>query len=281
MPKVQRTPPPSSPSDNIPTHSQSEPDLVTLNEPDDVAHITSRIKRARVETPPGKKQKECTKEADQRSSPVSKQDLSDFKNELMMVLKSWREEDKSALTKLSEDVVDVKNRCAIIQQSNTEIESTVNCMKTQYEDVKTKIEKLEQENVEIKASLMTLDNQIQEYQQLSRSSAIEIRNVPNNNNETEGDLIEVIQKLSTTLNMEIKDHEVRDIYRRVGRPGSTKAIIVEFCTVQLKNNFIGAAQQWNKTKQGADKLNLSHIGRTSIAYVCKETRIPILLDFEG
>ncbi|CAH2108770.1 unnamed protein product [Euphydryas editha] len=181
--------------------------------------------------------------ANYTQNPASFQDLVDFKSELLSMLKSWKSEQNATMAKLIEDVTLVKSQCIIIQKTNKEIETTVNLIRIQYEDVKGKIERLESENKNIKENLIILEKQIQEHQQFSRPSSIEIRNVPNNEKETVGDLIKKFKQLGTTLNLEIKDQDIRDIYRRAGKPGTPKAIIVELNSVQNKDAFLTAVRR--------------------------------------
>ncbi|CAH2107079.1 unnamed protein product [Euphydryas editha] len=119
---------------------------------------------------------------------------------------------------------------------------------------------LESENKNIKEKLIILEKQIQEHQEFSRPSSIEIRNVPNNEKETVDDLMKKIKHLGSTLNLDIKDEDIRDVYRRAGKPGTPKAIIVELNSVQHKDAFLTAVRRWNKSRQGSNRLNCSHIG---------------------
>lgn len=250
MPKVQRTPP-ASPS-LATAQSHSEPDLASLDEAAAALNVTSRTKRPRMDF--------ASPISDPGQQPVVRQDLKDFKDELMMMLSSWRSEQVADMTKLTEDVAHVKNQCIEIQKSNSEIEMSITSLKAQYEDVECKIERLEIDSRETKEHIVALENQLEELRQHTRSSSIEIRNVPNKENETERDLITIVKKLGTTLDINIQEQDIRDTYRRPGKPGTPRAIVAEFASVQVKNNLLTSVRRWNRSKAGSERLNRGHIG---------------------
>jgi hypothetical protein len=178
----------------------------------------------------------------------------------MSMLSSWKNEQVTTMAKLTEEVAIVRNQCTEIHNTNTVIQNSITSMKAQYEDVKNKIQSLEIHRSKTEENINVLKSQIEEVHQLSRSSSMEIRNVPSKEKETQLDLISLVQRLGMTLNMTIKDQDIRDIYRRPGKPGTTRAIVAEFTSVQIKNTLLSSVKTWNKSKLGPEKLNLGHIG---------------------
>ncbi|XP_063824616.1 uncharacterized protein LOC135074259 [Ostrinia nubilalis] len=249
MHKLQRTPP-ASPL-LATSQSQSEPDLATCEEVEGTSNVTSRTKRPRMDASPPI--------ADFGRQPLARQDLDDFKKDIMMMLSSWRSEQVASMARLTEDVAHVKKQCSEIHKTNSEIESSISSMKTQFEDIECKIKKLDLEKNETKEHIVSLGNQLNELQQLSRSSSIEIRNVPNKEKETEFELIQIIQKLGSILDVKIQDQDIRDVYRRPGKPGTPRSIVAEFTSVQVKDNILSSARRWNKSRKGSDRLNHGQI----------------------
>ncbi|CAH2097002.1 unnamed protein product [Euphydryas editha] len=247
MPKVQRTPP-SSPHNVVP-HSHSESDLSAIDKPVDIQPITVRSKRPRCEPSPYT-----------HHDYITIQDLNDFKKELMLMLSSWKTEQDATISKLVKDVALVKSQCGDIQRSNLCFEAAISSIKAQYDGIRERIDSLESERGEVRKSMAELERRLEEGLYMSRSSAVEVRNVTESKNETERDLIGMIEKLGNTLGTAIKDHDIRDIYRRPGKRGSPKAIVVEFNSVQMKSSFITAVRRFNKSKQASSRLNRKHVG---------------------
>ncbi|CAG9783843.1 unnamed protein product [Diatraea saccharalis] len=245
MPKVQRSPP-VSPSKQ--TQSQTESDSSAADKPPTGSYKTAvRSKRLRMELSP---------------QSNTENDLQDLKKELMVMLTSWKTDQDATLSKLVADITALKNQCFDIQTTNCGIEKSISSLGAQYEEVKNKIGKLELEKNQNTELLMALGKQMDEFQQLSRSSAIEIRNVTEEGKETEKELTEIIKNLGSTININIEDKDIRDIYRRPGKPGTTKAIVVEFNSVQFQNNFLHSTRRFNRNRQASEKLNHEHIGKS-------------------
>ncbi|CAG9791822.1 unnamed protein product [Diatraea saccharalis] len=186
--------------------------------------------------------------------------LQDFKQELMSMLNSWKAEQQTTLSKLITEIDALKTQCTEIQKTNAEIDNTLTFLNTQHEEMKVKVERLVVEKNLNREYIISMEKQLEELQQRSRSAAIEIRDVPGTSQESESDLIATVKKLATTLDITITDHDIRDIYRRPGKPGAIKAIVAEFNSVQMKDAFIRSARGFNKDKQISQKLNYGHIG---------------------
>ncbi|CAH0397247.1 unnamed protein product [Chilo suppressalis] len=241
MPKVQRTPPASPP------RAQSESDSSAVDKVVETRKIPIRSKRLRVEGSPQ------TKFDDQGV-------LQEFKNDLMVMLRAWKAEQDETLSKLVTDIAYLKSQCAEIQKSNSDIENSISFMNAQHEEFKEKIATLETEKRENRAFMTGLQKQFEELHQLSRPSSIEIRNVPEKDKESEGELISLVKKLGTTLDITIQDNDISDIYRRPGKPGTVKAIVTEFNSVQVKNNLLASSRRFNKDRSNSSRFSCEHFG---------------------
>lgn len=201
--RVQRSPPPrinetsqQSMSDpNIPL--SVEENMSTLNT------ITPRHKRPRSE-----------------HSPTDY--LKEFKDEIKNMLILWKVEHDSFLEKIAKDIADLKAQYTNIQKSNKEIEKSIEFFNESYENLKTQVERLEAENIENKNYLLILDKKIAELQFFSRNANIEIRNIPQKDDETVQDLKTIVTKIGNLLGTNLQFNDIRDIYRTNTKPGSTK-----------------------------------------------------------
>ncbi|CAH0406162.1 unnamed protein product [Chilo suppressalis] len=231
--------------------AQPDSDSSSLSLPDESRNVTVNSKYVHEDTPP------------QVNAGTSQDNLQDLKKELllaMMMLGSWKTKKETNLSKLLSDVAEFKTQCEEIQRSNNQIEDSITFLYAQYVEMKEKLRSIEMETITSKQCMMKLENLLNESQVVSRSSSIEVRNVPEVKNESVRDLLTIIKKLGATLDIAIHDKDVRDIYRRPGNPEKTKPIIVEFSFVGMKESFLASARRFNRHRQVSEKLNHEHIG---------------------
>lgn len=130
----------------------------------------------------------------------------------------------------------------------------------QYEDIKNQNKILYDDLKRNRVYTESLEKKIKDLQQKSRSSSIEIRNVPICDKETSTDLINILASVGNTVQFPVSSADIRDVYRRSGRPGTTGSIIAEFSTVQRKIGLLSSVRTFNSKQQKDFKLNTSHIG---------------------
>lgn len=246
MPITPRTSPPASPP-KPKTQSHSESDSSSMDKTEQNRKMSTRSKRLRMESSP-------------QATEGDNNNFNEFKKELMLMLNTWKAEQSATLSKLVSDVAALKTQCSEIQKSNSEIEASMTFMNAQFDEMKDRIARLELEKKENRDYMILLEKQFEELQQQSRSSSIEVRNVPEKDKEVESDLVRITQALGTTLDVKFSETDIRDIYRRPGKAGTTKSIVVEFNSVQLKNNLLAASRRFNRSRQGSEKLNYEHTG---------------------
>lgn len=249
---LQRSPTSSTATTNA--MAQSEPDIPSkMDQEFESSFVSIRSKRLRTESP-GESDRftEFTKEI--------KHMLSSWKTDQDSALASWKSDQDSILKKLVADITEVKIKCSGIQESNRELERSLEFITTQYDDLQSRIKVLEKDKKENRDCLLSLEGRIQELQRSSRSSTIEIRNFPLNENETTADLINAVIKIGRVLNVALQPSDLRDIYRGLAKPGSHGNIIAEFTKVHLKYDILTSTRKFNKSQKSVDKLNTQHIG---------------------
>ena len=256
----QRTPP-GTPSPI--GHTQSETDLNSL-QLSDVSFISNRNKRPRTD----------------ESSP--RQYEQDLKQEIMGLLNNWKLEFDSKLndmctkqntlvSKLSTEILELKTQTCKLQESNDEIAISMNFINKQYEEIKSGLDNLKKERQEQRKCLENLEKKVQDLTLKSRSSSIEVRNIPLKDKETSVDLTDTVCKIGDTVGISISPTDLRDIYRLPGKPGSTRPIVAEFHTVQMKLNTLSSVRNFNNNKKSVEnKLNTELIniaGKRQAVYV--------------
>lgn len=252
---VRRTPPKntSSPSPTITTEqSQSVPNIVQAVSDPEFTNITARHKRPRLD--------------------VSTSDqLEEFKLEIMEMLTSWKRDHDNAtakamaeqaalVTKLVSDFAELKLQNLQIQKANAEIEKSVITIGQFYDDINREMKTLQNECREYKKYTESLEKTVRELQYKSRSSTVEVRNIPVQPNESTNDLEKIVSNIGKTVDLPISSTNIRDIYRVPGN-SANKAIIAEFTSVQVKSELITRIRGFNNKQPNKDnKLNTHLLG---------------------
>lgn len=237
---VDRTPPAAS--SLMLMQSSSEPDITVFN---DAPNVTSRNnKRPKLDF-----------------SPVNQyDDLKGDLSEVKTMLISWKNGQEALLNKLVNDLVEIKAQNKLIQATNLEIETTLGSLTKTISEVKIQIDTLEKGRNEFSNKIQILENKLHDLDINTRSSSIEIRNVPNITEESPAELTTYVTELGKTINLPIDCSSIRDIYRLPGKQNTTRPIIVEFSKVSLKMDTISNIRNFNKNKTKEEKLSTKHIG---------------------
>ncbi|XP_011557012.3 uncharacterized protein LOC105387907 [Plutella xylostella] len=144
-----------------------------------------------------------------------------------------------------------------LSEENSELVKSIELMNHKYDEFLSRITRLESERKTDKVIISQLEDRIETMERKARASGIEIRNIPKTSGETKNELCAIVKSLGKTLNVDIHDHDIRDIYR-IKSKDSTNPIITEFSSVLKKEKILKASKDFNKNKSKGDKLNTSH-----------------------
>lgn len=186
--------------------------------------------------------------------------MEEFKAEMRDMIISLISEQSASLCRLTEDVSTIKLQNENIQKSNKDIEDSINSIKKSCAELNTRIDKIEKDRNDCRNTLLNLEKKVEGLELSSRTSTIEIRNIPVTDNESTLDLYNIVSSTGKVLNTEIQQSQIRDIYRLPSKPGKNRPIIVEFSTVALKSKIIQSARVYNKNSSPAEKLTTEMIG---------------------
>lgn len=122
----------------------------------------------------------------------------------------------------------------LIEQNN-DIKKSVEFMSGQYDDLLQKINQLETENLEYKRQVKFLENRLEFHEKHTRSSTIELRNVPKQESESKQMIMNIVKDIGNVLKIEpqIQDMEIRDVYRI-----KSDAIVVDFTSTVRKEIYL-------------------------------------------
>ncbi|CAG4997884.1 unnamed protein product [Parnassius apollo] len=189
------------------------------------------------------------------------EELKDFKADIKQMISSWMSSNEEERVRLQRDIKDIKSKIQEVKNSNSEIEKSVEHLSHQFDGIMSKISSLEIKCSENQAFIQQLEQNIESLQRSSLKATIEFRNIPaKKGKESTSDLISIVTRIGTALNLEINPSDVRDIYRLPNKSGSSGIIVAEFTSVLLKNDVLQAARSFNSKRSIDEKLNSTHIG---------------------
>ncbi|CAH1638160.1 unnamed protein product [Spodoptera littoralis] len=255
MAGVQHSPPntPKSKGSLGLTQTQSEPDINSAAKISDYVNV-NRNKRPRQGDSPQGELEFGELEADKNNQDIS----------------CTLAEQTTLMASLLRDIAEVKSQNnqikasnAQIRETNEEIMKSMSFMNSQFEDMKKEIGELRQDRRIQQNYIENLEKKILDLQHKSRSSAIEIRNIPQENSESFTSLMKTVCKIGNVVGLPIPESDIRDIYRLPGKsisPTAPRPVIAEFTKVQTKQEIISATRLFNKGKGKEEKLNTSLIG---------------------
>lgn len=141
----------------------------------------------------------------------------------------------------------------LIEQNN-DIKKSVEFMSGQYDDLLQKINQLETENLEYKRQVKFLENRLEFHEKHTRSSTIELRNVPKQESESKQIIMNIVKDIGNVLKIEpqIQDMEIRDVYRI-----KSDAIVVDFISTVRKEIYLQKCKQLNKIKRDTKQPQLN------------------------
>jgi hypothetical protein len=100
------------------------------------------------------------------------------------------------------------------------------------------------------------------------SSKLEIRGIPRKDFETKKNLTEYVQKAGKSLNITVLPSDIRDIYRINTKSETSKPIIVEFISTNLKEDILKSVKMYNRTnKDKFSNINLHLDGPSTPVFI--------------
>lgn len=189
----------------------------------------------------------------------TKTDFENFKDEITTMFISWQEEQNTNIKKLIADMAEIKIQNSCIQKTNSDIETSIQFLSTQFDDVNKKIQVIEADLEQYQQKITFLEERVEEHERKLVMNRLEIRNVPHTNRETQEELIKVSLDTFKAINTDINSSDIQDIRRLPGKPEMKKPIIVTLNTSTKKNNIIKAARTYNQANK-CNKLNSAMVG---------------------
>lgn len=189
------------------------------------------------------------------TSPSSLQ-IDEFKSDMKELIRSIISEQKK-------DLEGINNNLMEIQQTNSNIDKSIGILTAQNEEFRKKIQQLESQSQQNREYIAILEDKVEDLQRISRKTSIELKNVPKKADESRNDLINMVMTMSNSINMNMVERDITDIFRLKGKSDKIKnpTIIVEFGSSILRTDFLKKSKDFN-TKNNS-KLQAKDLGHTT------------------
>lgn len=176
----------------------------------------------------------------------STKDMGDFMEEMRALLNTLSNQQEKRLCEMK----------ASMNALHADIKDSINFLSEKYDNVIVEIQSLKEEKLKDKKCIKQLEDRIEMLERQSRSSSLELRNIPTKLDENKTDLTKIMINLSQKLGTPIQCNEIKNIFR-INSTKSGKPIITELNSVITKDNLMKAYKTYNKNQN--EKLNTSDL----------------------
>lgn len=171
--------------------------------------------------------------------------------EVRIMLSAFTKEQDAKFCTLFDTITEIK------EQSN-KVTSAVEFLSERYDQMHNQIKCLENERKEFRTQIETLEHRLETMERRMRSTCIEVRNIPKTKQiESKQELSDIIKKIGASLNINIQDPDIKDIYRTPNKNGTNQPLLVEFVSAISKEKIVAGAKTYSK--QNGSKLTTSQV----------------------
>ncbi|KAJ8735236.1 hypothetical protein PYW07_006856 [Mythimna separata] len=163
-------------------------------------------------------------------------ELEFFMKKMESMYESWAKKQELKYQKILASVEDIK-------EQNREMKASMEFMSAKYDELLAKFEFSEKEREKHMEYVTVLENRVEHLERAARKSSIEIRNVPKHDQEKKEDLIKIVKNIATSINVDMHDTDVADIFRYNSKSSSKMPIVVEFSTTIKKEAMLDAVRK--------------------------------------
>ncbi|CAG9785985.1 unnamed protein product [Diatraea saccharalis] len=180
---------------------------------------------------------------------TSDSQLMNFMTEMKGLFSEFKAQQDDKLDKICSVIEEIKTQ-------NSEIRSSMEFLSNKYDSMLDQLNTLRQETANNKVYIESLENKIEKYERSSRSTCVEIRNIPVIKSETKPTLLKTLTEIGNIINVSIQPLEVKDVFRINNKNHETKTIIVEFTNVFTRDRILNGYKNFNKSN---GRLNTEHL----------------------
>lgn len=177
-----------------------------------------------------------------RTEDVLSAEMQSFMSEMRSLLNDFKTEQDIKFNKMYAKMEEVLTQ-------NCELKTSVDFLSTTCDTLKTQINDLQSERKNCLQQLQSMEDKLETYERQTRSTCVEIRNIPRANTETKDSLINIATSIGQKINVSLQSQDIRDIFRINSKEKSRKTIIVDFTSVILREKFIKMYKLYTKKQR--------------------------------
>lgn len=170
-------------------------------------------------------------------------------------LTSWQQESDAKLARIQDSINEMKRQNLEILATNAEIEKSIDYLSSKYDDICDQLKTYQAQTKACNERLTRVEDTAEEIERFSRSSSLEIRNLPLNQPLAQDELVSISLRIFKELSIVVQQTDVYDI-RFLPTKKDKKTILVTLNSVILKNSILKAYRVFNRT----GNLNSSALG---------------------
>lgn len=189
-----------------------------------------------------------------RKLPDFSDEFRQFKEDMQQMFSAWTSDQDKKIQR-------IENRLINIQSHYSDIEKTLEFITNTQQETIERVASLEKKNKDYEVGISNLRDEIENLHRNAKISFLELRNVPTKLKEPKEELADLMVKLGKAINLNLCADDIKNIYRVPGtnKVDSSKPIIVELKSVELKQNIIKATKSYNLRYKDS-KLNATNLG---------------------
>lgn len=140
-----------------------------------------------------------------------------------------------------------------------EIRSSVEFSAKKCEALECQVDQLEARHQNSVKHIKMLEARLDSLERSSRSTCLEIRNIPSSQQENKSSLVNTFIKTGKVLDVEIQPGEIKDIFRTYSKDPAARTIIVDLTSVLLREKVVAMFKKFNKigSRLSTEHLNIS------------------------
>lgn len=192
----------------------------------------------------------------------SEDSFSQFKTEVMEMLTKMITPIAARLDSVEKKLTDIKDQNTKIQTSNNEIGSSLDCLFHQIKEVEKKMDRLERERQITQTQITQLEEKNDSLERIIRKTSVEIRGVPKRAKEVKQDLLDMVNSLMRTTELEFAPGDIKDVFRLPTKDtATTSTVVLEFTNIFIKDKFLKSTKKYNSYHKPS-QLSSTHLGLT-------------------
>lgn len=176
-----------------------------------------------------------------KRSVCDNEHLQNFMSEMKSMFSDFKEEQEKSCDRLCSAVEDMR--------------STVDFLAQKIDALQVRVEQLEAVRKTDSQYIQSLENKLDVFERNSRSTCLEIRNIPVGVSESKTSLLDAFINTSKVLNVPIHQNQVKDIFRINTKDPKNKTIIVDLTSALTKEKVVSMFRKFNK----GSKLTTEHL----------------------